>query len=75
MSRINSLPSQANESLIINIILILDSYNKHKRKTHSGYGACYYCKAVLGKPSKKREYIRTSDLKEGGGQFENPIFT
>ena len=24
---------------------------------------------------KKREYIRTSDLKEGGGQFENLIFT
>ena len=24
---------------------------------------------------KKREYIRTLDLKEGGGQFENLIFT
>ena len=28
----------------------------------------------LGKPSlKKREYIKTFDLKEGGGQFENLI--
>ena len=27
---------------------------------------------ALGKPSlKKREYIKTFDLKEGGGQFEN----
>ena len=28
-----------------------------------------------GSHSKKREYLRTSDLKEGGGQFENLIFT
>ena len=28
----------------------------------------------LGRPSKKREYIKTFDLKEGGGQFENLIF-
>ena len=26
-------------------------------------------------PPKKREHISTSDLKEGGGQFENIIFT
>ena len=27
----------------------------------------------LGKPSKKREYIKTFDLKVGWGQFENLI--
>ena len=45
------------------------------RQTHQMYHLMSHPNNHLREAiKKKREYIRTSDLKEGGGQFENLIF-